>query len=93
MPDRMTGWLDSYLPTYLPNYKKQIPSSEANSLSARQEIPCFLWNSMVICFHNANGPRHEPNALDYTILPYFFQINQNIFVPVRIFSPAQHHSS
>jgi hypothetical protein len=81
MPDWMIGWLVNYLPKYLTNYKKQSPSSEANSWSASQKNPCILWNSMLICFHNANGPCREPNALDHTILYYFFQINLNIRVP------------
>jgi len=69
---------------------EQSPSSEANSHSTSQEIPCLLWNSKV---HYRVQKRPPVNTIlsqmspDHNLTHYSFMIHFNIILPSKPRSP------
>ena len=80
-----------YLLTYLLTYSmEQSPSWEANRFSARQTIPCILWNPEVhYCIYECSKPVPILSQINLVHAPhsYFLKIHFNIIVPSMHRSP------
>jgi hypothetical protein len=79
------GCLASYLTTYLPNYKEQRHSQEANGSPASQEIPCISWTLKVhYCIHNSLPPVPILSQIDSVHAPHSISLTSILILSSHI---------